>query len=209
MRQPQQLRSKESFERVLAVGIEVLQEAGYEGLSIAQVCARAGVSVGSIYARFKSKAALFAALQIRALETIDAEQSALFVGLPEPGSTDEHIVETAIRRVADHILRHERILRVMILRGAVDEETRRRGSASSLELAEQFEAFLLNAVTGLTAADQARAVDVAFRILYATLSRRVMSGPSFESRRPLDWDALVDELCRALCAYLLDKSVKL
>jgi hypothetical protein len=49
------------------------------------------------------------------------------------------------------------------------------------------------------------AVDVAFRIVYATLSRRVMSGPLFESHRAIEWDDLVRELGRALTRYLLDQ----
>ena len=78
VRDPQQGRSRRSLESVLVAGIEILAEGGYDALSIAAVSERAGVSVGSIYARFKSKATLFAALQKRMLEDIDAEQEQLF-----------------------------------------------------------------------------------------------------------------------------------
>ena len=204
VRVPQQMRSRESLERVLAAGIELLRLEGYAGLSIAEVCKRADVSVGSIYARFKSKEALFQALHVRMLEIIDQEQASLFEGLaPATAGTDRSVVETAVERVADHVDRHQALLRVMILRGAVDADTRARGSASSLQLADRFETFLLDNVAAFGVDDPALAVDIAFRILYATLTRRLVSGPTFESRRILEWDAFVAEIGRALSSYLL------
>lgn len=203
VRQPQQNRSRKSLERVLSAGIAVLAEKGYDGFSIADVSARANVSVGSIYQRFQSKAVLFAALQERILADIDREQAALFAAIDTDGLADGAIVDAAVGALADHFREHEALLRVMIVRGAVDEETRARGSRSSLKLAQNFERFLMTKLSRIHHPTPAIAVDVSFRIIYASLTRRIISGPTFESTVAHGWDAFVGELSRVCQAYLL------
>jgi AcrR family transcriptional regulator len=57
IRPPLQRRSQESLERVLAAGLEVLIDVGFEGFTLQEVSRRAGVSIGSIYARVPSREA--------------------------------------------------------------------------------------------------------------------------------------------------------
>lgn len=202
MKRPLQERSRRSLERVLAAGIELLAADGYDGFSIEAVSRGSGVSVGSIYQRFPSKAALFAAVQERILERIDAANETMFAGIPVATLADPGIVEAAVTAVAAHVRRHEPLFRVMILRGAVDEETRRRGSRSSIALAQAYERFILQSVRiGHRSPDLA--ADMSFRIVYATLTRRIMSGPTFESETDIDWDTFVAELARSQASYLL------
>lgn len=201
-RKPMQQRSRATLEKLLSAGVELLRERGYEGLSIAELSARAGVSVGSIYQRFDGKEALFSALQQRILEQIDAEQRGLFAGL-DAALPDERLVTEAVGRLAALFRRHEPLLRVMILRGAVDEATRERGSQSSLVLARSFEGFLLGAVRRFGHERPEIAADICFRIVYATLTRRIVSGPTFESGAEISWDELAAEVARACAAYLL------
>ncbi len=182
VRQPLQDRSRRSLERVLAAGTDVLAEKGYDGLSIGEVSQRSGVSVGSIYQRFGSKAVLFDALQEAILTRIDAEQAALYDDLGD-GKSDAELVAVAVHRIAAHFRRNEALLRVMILRGAVDETTRSRGSRSSMVAAANFEALLRERVKRFRHPDPVLACDVAFRIVYASLTRRIMSGPTFELSR--------------------------
>lgn len=197
-----QQRSRESLERLLDAGVQLLQEHGFEGLSIADLSARASVSIGSIYQRFDGKEALFAALHEQFLETLDAEQSKLFVGVDER-LPDDQLVREGVGRLASLLRRHEQLLRVMILRGAVDEPTRQRGSRSSVILAQSFERFLRSSVRRFGHEHPDVAADVCFRIVYATLTRRIVSGPTFESGTELSWERLSDEVGRACVAYLL------
>lgn len=203
VRQPLQDRSRKSLEKVMAAGIEVLGKKGYDGFSIADVSQRSGVSVGSIYQRFQSKAVLFAALQVRILEEIDREQAVLFSTIKAERLTDEQILAAAVKKIADLFMRHEPLIRVMILRGAVEEETRLRGSQSSLLLARSFEAFLMASVRRFGHDNPELGCDVCFRIVYAALTRRIMSGPTFESPTEIPWRVFVQELCRVCIAYLL------
>lgn len=201
-RRPMQQRSRATLEKLLTAGVELLEEKGYEGLSIGELSARAGVSVGSIYQRFEGKEALFAALRERILERLDAQQSDLFRHV-DRGLPDDALVVEAVRRLASLLWRHEALLRVMILRGAVDEETRRRGSRSSVALARAYESHLLDSVRRFGHPKPDLAADMSFRIVYATLTRRIMSGPTFESETDIDWDTFVAELATSQARYLL------
>jgi AcrR family transcriptional regulator len=206
IRAPLQSRSRRSLEKVLAAGVEILLKSGYDALSIDDVSALAGVSVGSIYARFASKSALFTALQERLLAGIDEAQATLFAHAPK-GATDVEVVDRAVLRLAEHFRRHEAALRVMILRGAADAVTRERGSRSSAALAALFEAHLLAHVGAFAHANPPLAVDVCFRVVYASLTRRIMSGPRFESRRAMAWRIYVRELSHMCRTYLLGSGV--
>lgn len=197
-----QQRSRATLEKLLSAGVELLEEKGYEGLSIGELSARSKVSVGSIYQRFEGKETLFAALRERILERLDAQQSDLFLPVDRELPDDVLVVEAVIR-LATLLRRHESLLRVMILRGAVDAETRQRGSRSSVALARAYESHLLGSVRRFGHPDPRLAVDMSFRIVYATLTRRIMSGPSFESETDIDWESFVAELARSQARYLL------
>lgn len=51
----QQLKSKETKERIFQAAKEIIQKEGYENLSIKNICESAGVSNGSFYHHFKTK----------------------------------------------------------------------------------------------------------------------------------------------------------
>src|SRR5437773_9448223 len=105
LRPPQQRRSRESLERALAAGIELLEEGGYEAFTITEVAKRAKVSVGSLYGRFQSKDGLFHELQARALEAIEADQDALL----ERDWSDldaDALVRAAVEAAAEVFRRH-------------------------------------------------------------------------------------------------------
>ena len=51
----QQLKSKETKEKIFQAAKNILQKGGYESLSIKNICEEAGVSNGSFYHHFKTK----------------------------------------------------------------------------------------------------------------------------------------------------------
>lgn len=55
---PQQARSRDTVERIVAAGREVLVASGYDAFSTNRVAAAAGVSPGSLYQYFPDKAAI-------------------------------------------------------------------------------------------------------------------------------------------------------
>ena len=78
----QQLKSKETKERIFKAAKEILKKDGYENLSIKKICEEAGVSNGSFYHHFKTKDDLLS-YYIEEQPTMDS------VLLELPKSTDE------------------------------------------------------------------------------------------------------------------------
>lgn len=203
LRPPQQRRSRESLERVLDAGTQLLVEGGYDAFTLQEVSRRAKVSIGSIYSRASSKEVLFLAIHEREMERMAAEQAVLFApgrweGVPLPV-----LIETLVREYAAIVLRHGALLRVFMHRSAVDEEIYRRGSQRTAQVAAQFEAVLLAHEDDIRHEEPRVAIDVAFRMVFGTLSRRVTRGKGFETQIQISDARLVRELERAIVGYLL------
>ncbi|WP_433204043.1 TetR family transcriptional regulator [Dactylosporangium sp. CS-047395] len=78
--EPQQQRSREKRERVLAAAAALLQEVPFDEIGTRTIAERAGVSVGSLYRFFPDKDAIFYALSeswlAKVLELMDAQVAA-------------------------------------------------------------------------------------------------------------------------------------
>jgi AcrR family transcriptional regulator len=205
VRPPKQKRSHESLERVLDASIQLLEEKGFDAFTVQEVSQRADVSVGAIYARFGSKESLLRAVHRHALVALRPEDAAFAI---VDGRPVREAIGDAVRALADVFRTNESLLRAFMHLGAVDDEISQRASDSCKDLAQQFEAALHVHQDEVTHTDPDKAIDVAFRIAFATFTRRVMSGPNFESDTTIGWDELVDEVGAACAAYLLTERTR-
>ncbi len=204
LRPPLQNRSRESLERVLVAGKKLLEEKGWEGFTVQEVSRRAKVSVGSIYARAPSKDALILAVYDRALVDIVAEQERLQDDSRWEGMEPRELIVEAVRDVTSVMLRHQKILRVFMNRSPVDDVVRARAYEQIQSLATRWEELLLRHAKAITHEDPALAIEVAFRMAFATFQRRVQFGPDFGAYRKVSDEMLLDEVGRAVAAYLLE-----
>ena len=62
---PRQSRSKQTLERILSSGTILIAEQSYDEVTVAEIAARAQISVGGFYSRFRNKEALFNKLKER------------------------------------------------------------------------------------------------------------------------------------------------
>ena len=126
---PQQERSRASFERVLQAATSLLAEEGYDGFTLAEVSKRAGVSIGSIYARVKSKDDLFYVLQDRYMTGAEdrpmLQDAAAWSELSAP-----ELVRELVREFGEVFHQNEPLLRVFMHRGIVDPTVAARSSVS-------------------------------------------------------------------------------
>ena len=76
IRPPRQERSRRAWARVLDAGVTLLEEAGYEGFTIAAVCHRAQVPPRAVYDRAPSKDALFLAVYEHGMARISSVRRA-------------------------------------------------------------------------------------------------------------------------------------
>jgi len=88
-------------------------------------------------------------------------------------------------------------------RATVDAEIHRRGPARTSQAARQFEEVLLDHEHELPHPEPRIAVDVAFRMVFGTLARRVTRGKGFEMQDEISDDRLVRELEHVVVAHLL------
>lgn len=200
VRPPQQRRSRESYERVLDAAYRLLEENGFEGVTVQEVATRSGVSIGAIYERFGNKETLLRSVHARLMEEMTPS--------PDGGEEGEfadaaEAIAAAVAAVARSMTGHQKALRAFMHLGAVDEVISARGSEASIALSKAFKLVLRPYVDAMPHPQPEVALDVAFRMTYSTLARQVMYGPVFESDRRLGWQRLTDELTGACTAYLL------
>lgn len=202
IRPPLQRRSQESLERVLQAGMEVLQEQGFEGFTLQEVSRRAGVSIGSIYARVASREALIMAIYERTMAWTDEQDQLKRDSLREDLTPRERI-ETIVTDMAENMLGHGDVLRVFMRQGPISPEIWERGAEKSQETSKVFVRAVLEHREDISHPEPELAVDIAWRMVYCTIARRITHGSKFESLRAVSDKRLVRELARAVADYLL------
>jgi hypothetical protein len=142
-------------------------------------------------------------VQDRLLNKIERAQEKAFNGASWSRLDAADVISVAVKTLAAVVRRNAKVLRTLVLRGAVDERVLARGSESTLHLYEQFNGVLLQHSGELLVKDPDVAIDVCFRMVYATLIREVTHGGGFASPRALSWTRLVSEQVAMCSAYLL------
>jgi AcrR family transcriptional regulator len=203
IRPPLQRRSQESLERVLQAGADLLREVGYEGFTLQEVSARSEVSVGSIYARAASKEALILAIYDRETERMAQENLRIERASRREDLQGRALVEALVHELATTVLGNADTLRVFMHRAVVDQNFWDRGSQGLRRLSATFEGALGERREVIRHPDPDLAIDMAFRLVYDTLARRISHGPDFESDRQVADDVLFRELARAAADYLI------
>jgi AcrR family transcriptional regulator len=199
-----QSRSRVTRELIFQAGAGLLEEGGAEALTVAAVAARAGVSVGSVYRRFGDKERLLASLQANFASNFRAEIIRRFARAPQGGDADPGaLVTAAVTGVAETFQAHQRLLRVFILLGTVNEAVLREGTEASIDGGRAVRRFLDPVVAHVRRPDAEEAMDFAFRLVYAMCAHRVVHGEHLESARPLPWRRLTEELALTVRMYLL------
>src|SRR3954447_14443675 len=209
LRPPLQSRSRASLERVLEAGQKLLEEEGWEGFTVQEVSRRAKVSIGSIYARAPSKEALILAVYDKAVGEIAEANEALLVPQEQWEKLEtRELILGATREMTRQMLDFERILRVFMNRAPVDETIRSRAAVQIRRLASRWEELMLSRKDEITHADPDLAIEVAFRMVFSTMARRVQFGPQFAAYREVSDDELIAEAGRAVAAYLLEPPLR-
>ena len=200
-REPKQARSRQSSEKTIEAALALLQERGNDEFTLAEVSARSGVSIGSIYARFQGKDELIRVAHGRKMDDIDAVSGHLFESLtirPEAGL--EPVAREAVDRTIDILRRYADILRPFMLRATQDEMISERGAASHAALAKSFGDVLRKWPDGLL--DQAD-IDWSFNVVYSVVARRLGLGSTMEGSGNFDWREIAEKLAGMVASYLL------
>lgn len=94
-KKPQQSRARETVAAIIEAAAHILEAKGYRATNVNQVAKKAGVSIGSLYQYFPSKAALVAAVA----EDLAARGAAHFEGIEDVASLDPpDAIDAMVRR---------------------------------------------------------------------------------------------------------------
>lgn len=109
---PQQARSQQRVDAILAAAAEMIGEMGYEGITTSKLAKRAGISVGSFYQYFADKEAVFQALGDRYLLEMRRKIDAMF-----PPDAQYAPLEVLVGRSVDmlviHAAEHNQLVELM------------------------------------------------------------------------------------------------
>lgn len=189
VRPPLQRRSAAAWRRILDAGVGVLENEGYEGFTIAAVCAAAAVPPRAIYDRVRTKEGLFLAVYEHGMSRLRETEQALFTADRWVGLTPRQAARAAVAAVVHVFTEHETFLRSVVLTSGAHAEVRRRGSAYVRALEDAFVARVRTAAP----ATPETLLRTAFAALFSTCVVRVAYGAGFVGPS-LDEDALIDHL---------------
>ena len=108
---PQQNRSRESLRRLLRAATEILETKGLEAATIPQIAARAGLSPGAVYRRFRDKDALLRTLVLETLRAADHHTEQRLSSDAARQGTFPDMVRTVITSTLESYRKHTRLLR--------------------------------------------------------------------------------------------------
>jgi AcrR family transcriptional regulator len=192
-KQPQQRRSREMVERIIAAGREVLLRDGYDAFSTNRIAAQAGISPGSLYQYFPNKDEIIDAVVQRYGDDLAEKVAAALgdrIGDAGPGM---------IRDTADALLTALEA-DVGLLRVSVEElpASRHRARRSALEkrVRELCVAYLAARPDLLRSADHATSAWMLVLSVEALTVRYVLDAPD------IDRDVFLDEVTALCQGYL-------
>jgi AcrR family transcriptional regulator len=174
---PKQTRSRKTTEALLRVGLRKLEQNGVDSLSMAEVAAEAGSSVGSLYFRFGDKNQFVSAILSLALnDTRDKIGEMLGAARSERWSPEEtlgHWVATMV----DIIGQHRALLRAVLRHSLSQPEAWDPIRQFGRDTVEQLMRVLGEAEPPMAVPDWQRRVRVGLQVVHGTLLNMIISSP--------------------------------
>jgi len=125
-RAPQQERSRQTLDRILAAARDILGRKSAEETTVAELASAAGVTVGAIYARFSDKATLLRLLQEEALKELALAQTTMLKAAEAEDVSIDELLERLIRELAAIYRTHRGAMRSMLLESWSDPARQKR-----------------------------------------------------------------------------------
>ena len=205
-RTPKQQRSRESFDRVIAATIELLEEGSYAALTLAAVSRRAKVSIGSIYCRVDGKDALLREVQAVVMQQMEREFALLISRVRRRQLPLAELVPGLIREVALYLRRHANVLAAFMQAGDHDPIVEEVGRRAFQQAQLDFKLLLLERAAEFRHPEPDHAAEACFTVTYAVLGRYLglnAGAPGHHGAGEGDWSQLVDDLGLMCLAFAM------
>lgn len=193
-----QSRSAETEDRIMTAARALLRGRGLDAVTMSDIAARAGVSVGGLYARFPSKEALAVYLADKGVfEELERQAAGIF-DESDAGAGD--VVRRYMATAAALYRRNRPLLRAVYVatRTGTDESLRARVRDFNRRLHERLRDVVLQRCRGAKPA----AVNLGILSMMSTLREVVLFGQPVSDLARLSEAELIDELARQFLAYI-------
>jgi AcrR family transcriptional regulator len=200
IRPPHQARTQKVLVRLLDAAQELLEQKGFDDVSVVEVATRAGTSVGALYRRFKDKDGLLHALHERYCEEAFATaDAALAPARWEEAGIPEILSESIAFLIRVH-REHLQLDRAIYQRAFSDARFSERASRLFRHVVSGLSELLLARSEEIGHPQPSLGVDVGLRLVLAFLTQHyTMAGGNLD---PLSDRQVAEELTRSCLAYL-------
>jgi len=198
----QQARSQQTLERLLDSAEALIADKGFHDVTVADIAARAGFSVGAVYARFHDKNGVLHCLQDRFVKEAYLTTDVVFDPDRWEGASITEIVSELIVFLVE--IHRERcgVLRELMVGTRSEPPMIERKEGLVAHVSERLCALLLPRAARISHEDPVAAVGFGLRLVLGTLEQAILFGEGGVFGIPASDDKLAAELARAFLAYL-------
>jgi AcrR family transcriptional regulator len=203
--EPQQARSRQSLEAIVEATKAILAEKGREGVTVPEVIARAGSSVGAFYGRFEGKEALLNYVSQQLFRESGQKWQEFFDPARWQGASALTIVREMIQANVTCSRDDEAFMRAINThwRAQEPDPALREAAAEYYQaLFASFTTLLLARRAEMTHPDPERAIEFALEFLDVFLTERIYFGKHQLTPVQRSDEELVTELTRVFASYL-------
>ncbi|MCB9587458.1 MAG: TetR/AcrR family transcriptional regulator [Polyangiaceae bacterium] len=199
---PKQARSQRTLERLLDAAEQLILEQGLVEVSIPEIVARAGSSVGGFYGRFKDKDALMRALEERFL----ARVGSLLEEVTRPERWEDKSLEQTIAGLLEVMVQVYSdagpLLRAFVAHAARSQKVWRDGRRLRGQATRHFIELGLRHADQITHPEPAKALELGLQMVFGVLQQKAILGDVRVQQRALSNAELVEEFTSVILAYL-------
>jgi AcrR family transcriptional regulator len=199
---PKQKRSEKTHAAIIAAARELVMEEGAKSLTITDVAARAGLTTGALYARFRNKEAMIEALYHDIVETDKQLWNELLAELDKRQAGPVETVKEAIRMTLKSIRAHGALFRLLSMEIMESAELRQLALDTLEEAIRLTHEDLLRRRKDFLHPDPALAAIMLTAILQGATDWILLFNESPSSLVNISDEVLIEELTRATLGYL-------
>jgi len=202
IRPVRQVRSQQTLERLLDSAEALIADKGFEDVTVAEIAARAGFSVGAVYSRFHDKQGVLHSLQDRFVDEANLTTDDAFDPSRWEGASIEEIISESIVFLVEIHRERRGVLRELLGRTKADPSMTERKERLVAHVGEHLESLLLARVARIGHANPTVAIRFGLRLVLSTLEQAILFDEPGAYGVPRSDEQLAAELTRAYLAYL-------
>jgi AcrR family transcriptional regulator len=192
----------EGMERMLHAAEEVFGEKDFGDVTLAEIAARAGYTIGAFYARFTDKDALLRTLEERLYATVEEVLGRRAEAVEEGAMRLTDFLRAAVADAATIYRQRRGTFRALIAVARQDPALRARMDRVNAATIERFTRAVERYPGGIAHPRPRIAAEFALVMIASTLRETILFADGWSVPRSLDDETLVEELSRSVVSYL-------